>query len=131
MKTFIMILKKEKTKMNDWIILSGLSENTNNDELSGFAEKRGKGADKIANDAKEKGGLALLTYHHFKVKLPYYDKASNGKLSFEELKKEYEETCSELHSHMETIEKMDQIKFQELVGRLEVLGELLIKQKEK
>lgn len=117
--------------MNDWIILSGLSENTNNDELSGFAEKRGKGADKIANDAKEKGGLALLTYHHFKVKLPYYDKASDGKLSFEELKKEYEETCSELHSHMKTIEKMDQIKFQELVGRLEVLGELLIKQKEK
>lgn len=116
--------------MNDWIKLSGLSENTNNEEISEFAEKRGKGAGKIAHDAKEKGGLALLTYHHFKVKLPYYDKASEGKLDFQQLKKEYEKTCSELHGHMKKIENMDQIKFQELVGKLEVLGELLIKNKE-
>ena len=37
-----------------------------------FAEKRMGGATKIANNAKEKGGPAMLTYHHFKVKLPYY-----------------------------------------------------------
>ena len=33
-----------------------------------FAETRGKGAAKIAAAAEEKGGLALLTWHHFKVK---------------------------------------------------------------
>ena len=118
-------MQKKRIKMNDWLKLSGIIEST--EAANDFAEKRGKGADKIANDAKEKGGLALLTYHHFKVKLPYYKKASKGELSFEQLKSEYKSKCKELHSHMENIEKMDQIKFQELVGELEVLGELLIK----
>lgn len=111
--------------MKDWIKLSGITEST--EAINDFAEKRGKGAGKIAHDAKEKGGLALLTYHHFKVKLPYYEKASKGELTFDQLKSEYESKCKELHSHMDHIEKMDQIKFQELVGKLEVLGELLIK----
>ena len=37
-----------------------------------FAETRMAGAEKIVDNAKEKGGLAMLTWHHFKVKLPYY-----------------------------------------------------------
>ena len=32
-----------------------------------FASKRLGGAEKIVNNAKEKGGLSMLTYHHFKV----------------------------------------------------------------
>ena len=36
-----------------------------------FAEKRFKGAKKIADGAKEKGGVSMLTYHHFQVKLHY------------------------------------------------------------
>ena len=40
-----------------------------------FATTRGEGAAKIAATAEEKGGLALLTWHHFKVKAPYYKKA--------------------------------------------------------
>ena len=40
-------------------------------ELAGI---RGKGAAKIADTAREKGGLALLTWHHFKVKESYYKK---------------------------------------------------------
>ena len=32
-----------------------------------FAKTRGEGAAKIASNAEEKGGLALLTWHHFKV----------------------------------------------------------------
>jgi hypothetical protein len=71
----------------------------------------------------------MLTYHHFKVKLPYYSDVAEGKYSFDQLKKEYISTCSELHSHMNKIEELGQTKFQELVGRLEVLGELLIKGK--
>ena len=109
--------------------LCGLNESAT-DEMQEFAEKRGSGAKKIADMAKEKGGASLLTYHHFKVKLPYYSDVEEGSFSFEKMKKEYVKTCNELHSHMNKIEEMDQIKFQELVGKLEVMGELLIKNKE-
>jgi hypothetical protein len=37
-----------------------------------FSAKRLKGATKITEDAKKKGGPSMLTYHHFVVKLPYY-----------------------------------------------------------
>jgi hypothetical protein len=88
-----------------------------------FAQTREKGAEKIADSAKEKGGLALLTWHHFKVKLPYYKKAAQGKLDFEKAKKEFEDTYKKISLDM------SQIEFQREVGRLEVLGELLIKNK--
>lgn len=91
--------------------------------IKDFAITRGKGAKKIADTAKEKGGLALLTWHHFKVKLPYYNKASNGKLNMGDAKKEFDETYKKISLDM------SQIEFQREVGRLEVLGELLIKDK--
>ena len=86
-----------------------------------FAKKRGEGAAKIASNAEEKGGLALLTWHHFKVKAPYYKKANEGKFNIEEAKKEFEETYKKISLDM------SQIEFQREVGRLEVLGELLIR----
>ena len=49
--------------------------------LDEFAKKRHDGAEKIADNAKEKGGVALLTYNHFVVKLPYYKEASKGKFN--------------------------------------------------
>ena len=88
-----------------------------------FAKKRGEGAAKIASNAEEKGGLALLTWHHFKVKAPYYKKANEGKLDFEQAKKEFEQTYKKISL------EMSQIEFQREVGRLEVLGELLIRNK--
>ena len=91
--------------------------------LNMFAEKRFGGAEKIADSAKKKGGVAMLTYHHFKVKLPYYTKAKKGKFDVENAKKEFNECVKELTSEME------QIEFQKLVGRIEVLGELIIKNK--
>ena len=87
-----------------------------------FATKRGEGAAKIASNAEEKGGLALLTWHHFKVKAPYYKKAAEGKLDMEQAKKEFEETYKKISLNMSPIE------FQREVGRLEVLGELLIRE---
>ena len=86
-----------------------------------FADTREAGAEKIAGNAKEKGGLALLTWHHFKVKLPYYKKAAAGKFDLEEAEKEFKETYAKIST------KMPQIDFQTEVGRLEVLGELIIK----
>jgi hypothetical protein len=88
-----------------------------------FAKKRGEGAAKIASNAEENGGLALLTWHHFKVKAPYYKKANEGKLNMEDAKKEFEETYKKISL------SMTQIEFQREVGRLEVLGELLIRDK--
>ena len=61
-----------------------------------FAEKRFKGAKKIADNAKEKGGVSMLTYHHFQVKLPYYTKAEKGKMDMENAKKEFEKTYKKI-----------------------------------
>ena len=93
-----------------------------------FAGKRLDGATKITNDAKEKGGPALLTYHHFKVKLPYYKKAKDGQLDIETAKMEFKKLMGHLCG-VPDAESMEQIEFQELVGKIEVLGELLIKAK--
>jgi len=88
-----------------------------------FATIRGKGAAKIAENAEEKGGLALLTWHHFKVKAPYYKKAAEGKFDKEAAKKEFDQTLKKISLGM------TQTEFQREVGRLEVLGELLIREK--
>jgi hypothetical protein len=91
------------------------------DSLMDFAKTRGAGAAKISDTAREKGGLALLTWHHFKVKLPYYKKATEGNFDIDSAKKEFDETYKKISLDM------SQIEFQREVGRLEVLGELLIK----
>ena len=88
-----------------------------------FAVTRGKGAAKISENAEKRGGLALLTWHHFKVKAPYYKKAAEGKFDIEKAKKEFEDTYKKISLNM------TQIEFQREVGRMEVLGELLIRNK--
>jgi hypothetical protein len=90
-----------------------------------FADTREAGAEKIVNNAKSKGGLALLTWHHFKVKLPYYKQAAAGKFNLEEAKKEFDATYKKIST------SMTQIEFQREVGRLEVLGELIIRENKK
>ena len=99
------------------------------DKLESFAETRLGGAEKIADNAKEKGGPSMLTYHHFKVKLPYYKKASEGKFNVEEGKKEYKELLKKLYQSTKGEMNIEQIEFQKLVGLIEVLGELIIKEK--
>jgi hypothetical protein len=94
-----------------------------------FAETRGKGAEKIVDNAKEKGGLSMLTYHHFNVKLPYYKKAAEGKLDLEKTEKEYKELLEQLYKATKSKMNIEQVAFQKLVGKIEVLGELLIKHK--
>lgn len=96
-----------------------------------FDESRLMGATKIAENAKEKGGNALLTYNHFVVKLPYYKKAKKG-WTVEDRDaaiKEYNELIDELAATKNTV-KIKQIPFQKLVGKIEVLGELIIKYNE-
>jgi hypothetical protein len=100
-----------------------------NVKMEEFADTRLGGAEKIVDNAEKKGGLAMLTYHHFKVKLPYYKKAKQGKLKMEDAKKEYHNLLEKLYSATKGDMDIKQIAFQELMGKLEVLGELIIKQK--
>jgi len=92
-----------------------------------FAKTRLKGAEKITDNAKEKGGLSLLTWHHFKVKLPFYKKAADGKLKISDAKDQYKQYLEQLYESTKDDMNIEQIEFQELVGKLEVLGELIIK----
>ena len=105
-------------------LLELISEATNESKpFEEFAGTRLKGAEKIADTTQEAGGLSLLTYKHYKVKLPYYKKASAGKLDKEAAKKEFDKTLKSISL------SMSQNEFQTEMGRLEVLGELLIENK--
>lgn len=110
-----------------------LAETDKKDDMSieDFSEKRLGGAEKIVDNAKEKGGVALLTYHHFEVKLPYYEKAAKGELDMDDAKKEYKDLLEKLYLATKGDMDIQQISFQELVGKIEVLGELIIKENEK
>ena len=98
-------------------ILKGVKET-----FEEFAKKRGEGAAKIAENAEKKGGLALLTWHHFKVKAAYYRRAVTCRFDVDSAKKEFAETLKKISLDMTPIE------FQREVGRLEVLGELIIRE---
>ena len=102
-------------------------KNKKTDKLVEFIEERKSGAEKIANQASRKAGVSRLTAAHFKAKLPVYDKVkkqlqANKPISF--VDKEYKKTLSELRKI-----RSNQIKFQKLTGKLEVLGEILIESK--
>lgn len=95
------------------------------DTFESFADTREAGAEKITDSTKEKGGLALLTWHHYKIKLPYYKKAAAGKFDLDAAKKEFDATYKKIST------AMPQIEFQREMGRLEVLGELIIRETKK
>jgi hypothetical protein len=96
-------------------------------EFCEFAQKRFDGAKKISDDAKKKGGPALLTYEHFVVKLPYYEVAKDGKFVPLEASRELKQILNEVGNLLGGSLNMEQTQFQRIIGRLEVLGELIIK----
>ena len=100
-----------------------------NKTFEDFSKKRGEGASKIAENAKEKGGLSILTYYHFDVKAPYYKKAEQGTIDLVKSKKELKQLVEELYVGINDM-SIKQIAFQKIVGKFEVLGELLIENKE-
>ena len=111
------------------LIKQMLFETISKKEMEDFAEGRGKGAEKISDSAKEKGGNSMLTHHHFKVKLPYYEKAAEGKFDKEKSLKEYKKHLEELYKSTNKEMSITSVNFQKIMGRIEVLGELLIKNK--
>jgi len=95
-----------------------------------FSEHRLDGATTISKNAQEKGGDALLTYHHFKVKLPYYEQVVDGKFNPKMAQAHYDDLIDELVDLTGDGMNIEQIHFQELMGKIEVVGELLIKHQE-
>jgi hypothetical protein len=92
-----------------------------------FAKTRLSGAEKIAETAKEKGGDAMLTYHHFNVKLSYYEKATEGKFDPAKAYEEYKSLVDQLvKAQNDAGIALSQIEFQKILGKIEVLGELLV-----
>jgi hypothetical protein len=94
-----------------------------------FAQARLDGASKITEAAKTKGGSALLTYQHFIVKLPYYKKAATGKFNKDTASSELSSLVKDLVQGTSGKIRLAQIEFQRLVGKIEVIGELLIRLK--
>ncbi len=107
-----------------------LTEDIPVEEMESFAEGRGEGAETIADNAKEKGGNSMLTYHHFKVKAPYYNQASNGNFDKDKFTEDYKGFLEELYESTKDGMNIDPIAFQEIMGKIEVLGELLIENKD-
>jgi len=104
-----------------------LSEQVKGQSFEDFAQARHDGAKAIADAAKEKGGNALLTYNHFKVKLPYYKKAAAGKFDLKSSQDELTSLMNRLDAGTKKQVKLEQTEFQKLVGLIEVVGELIIK----
>ena len=112
-----------------FIDFNALHEAKKVEAIEEFAKNRLAGASKIAQNAKEKGGDALLTYQHFVVKLPYYKKAAAGKFNLAEAKKELSEHLKSIDGSTKTI-SLKQMDFQRIVGKIEAIGELIIKYNE-
>jgi hypothetical protein len=106
-----------------------LNESTSSMDFQEFAKARLAGAAKIAEAAKEKGGPAMLTYHHFNPKLPYYKKAAEGKFDLDKFQKELNDNLKKLNSGLSGKMSMKQVEFQRVMGIIEVLGELIIRNK--
>jgi hypothetical protein len=115
--------------LRKYLIENKLTEDIPVEEMKDFAEGRGEGAETIADNAKEKGGNSMLTYHHFKVKAPYYEQASNGDFDKDKFTKDYKGFLEELYESTKDDMNIDPIAFQEIMGKIEVLGELLIENK--
>jgi|694.fasta_scaffold19208_15 hypothetical protein len=91
------------------------------ENLKCFANKRKCQAIVSCNNCKEK---ELLTKKHFEVKLSIYDKASKN-FDKDEMIEQYNNLLLELNS--KKIEEIDPMDFQIITGKLEAIGELIIK----
>jgi hypothetical protein len=99
-------------------------QNASTKQLLVFLRKRRDGAARIHTQADRKSGPARLTAKHFSVKLPVYDriiKMVEKNEDLTKLKKEYISILNQLRKNVRQPKK-----FQELTGKLEVLGEILI-----
>ena len=88
-----------------------------------FLKTRQQAASKIHTQSSRRSGTSRLTAKHYGVKLPVYDRVIRMVKRDKDLlplKKEYLSLLSQLRRNRQAM------KFQELTGKLEALGEILI-----
>jgi hypothetical protein len=104
-------------------LLYGIKATTQPVSPSVFVQQRRAGAAKIAKEAKAKGGLATLTAIHFSAKLAIYDfiaSAIDQPNLIETLKSMEASLAKKIAA------APDMTSFQEMTGRLEVYGEVIL-----
>lgn len=111
-------------------LLENILESTESNTFQDFLETRRKGAQNNASTAKEKGGLALLSYQHFKAKDVPYKKAIK-KANNEKRDSYYQEEAEKCLAKLKSWKTMSQKEFQTVMGELEVWGEVYLKSKGK
>jgi hypothetical protein len=112
---------------SDWLFERFfLLEKADGQTFEEFSQARHDGAKAISDAAKEKGGNALLTYEHFRVKLPYYKNAAAGKFKLATAKSQLAKLMARLSKQTAPDVEIEQSAFQRLVGEIEVVGELII-----
>mgnify|MGYP006272928051 CR=1 FL=1 len=92
-----------------------------------FANRRKDHAINNCSNCKEKELSHFLTKKHFEVKLSIYDKASKN-FDREEMIEQYNSLMLNLSS--KNIEEISSEDFQAITGKIEAIGELIIKNKE-
>ena len=98
--------------------------NRKENELVQFCEDRKKGATKILNEARAKGGPAQLTAWHFAAKLPEYDACIKA-IKAGKPASHFQDQQIKLIRQLNGIR--NQRRFQEVMGQAEVYGEIFIK----
>ena len=96
------------------------------DKFDEFLNKRKAGAEKLAASAKKKGGYSTLTAIHFAAK----EKPYNDCLKWEDKEgkeKHFKEKAEEIYKKLADLDSLTQREFQDLMGRLEVYGEVYIR----
>ena len=107
----------------DCVYSSILEETHNTKSIDDFIKIRSKGAEKIAKQAKEKGGASILTAIHFKAKeIPYEHCLENS----DDLKS-IEKKADVVFNKLKNWKNLSQRQFQALMGELEAYGEIYIK----
>lgn len=89
-----------------------------------FFDTRLSGAKKISTQAKDKGGLSLLTHYHFAAKIKEYkaiEEAIEAGKSEEFFQTKYRKLLEQLKNL-----NITQKQFQALSGELEVWGEAIV-----
>lgn len=111
----------------DSIFESTMGAATKNDKQEEFFERRASGAKKIQKAAQAKGGPSILTAYHFRAKEKPY-KECLARLNDPSYAEAHADNCLD---QLKDWKKMTQKEFQEVMGRLEVYGEVFIQTAEK
>jgi hypothetical protein len=96
------------------------------DKFNEFLSKRKAGAEKLGVQTRKKGGYSLLTAIHYEAKeKPYADclkwENKEGK------EKHFKAKAEEIYKKLADLDSLTQREFQDLMGQLEVYGEVYIR----